>query len=143
MVFAENYQGNTIQDFRAKENSFKNCSFKQGNILNLEKLYKPNSIDVLLYRNALYHTLTTNKDIFGFERTVTKDAQEKMNSIAKQMNKVVKNYGLVVFGENESSTGVDSCIISKSMKNNGFVKYISSSTNITDNIWIKVKNINK
>ena len=128
----------TYQDIRAKEGSFSNCEFKLGDVLNLEQLYKPNSVNVLLYRNALYHTLCKG-DIF-FERFMKKDAPEQMESIAKQMNKVVKKHGLVVFGEDEFLQGIDSNVINESMKNNGFKKLTYNGKEL-NNVWVKVEDI--
>lgn len=48
---------------------------------------------------------------------VTKyDAAETMDLITKQMNKVLTDKGLVVFGENEFTQGVDACVIKKQWK---------------------------
>lgn len=127
----------TYQDYKAKDGTFKNCHFKQGDILKLEELYKPNSINVLLYRNALYHTLCEGNGPYRYSCI---DAQEKMDIIAKQMNKVVVQNGLVVFGEDEWSQGINYEIIKTSMENSGFKKLIKNENDV-DNIWIKVKNI--
>lgn len=129
----------TYQNFKAKVGSFDNCSYKQGDILNLEQLYKPNSVHALLYRNALYHTLCMPTPI---GRMNCDNAQEKMNNIAKQMNKVVKKDGLVVFGENENKMGNYADIINIAMKDNGFRKLVQNNQE-TDNVWVKVEDINE
>ncbi len=128
----------TFQNYKVADGAFDNCSFKQGNVLKLEQLYKPNSINVLLYRNALYHTLCHGNSLF---RIMNEDAQETMDSIAKQMNKVVKKQGLVVFGENEDLQGIDKKTVAKCMENNGFKKYILCGEEV-DNIWVKVEDLN-
>jgi chemotaxis methyl-accepting protein methylase len=127
----------TLQDYKEKT-GFDNCKFEQGDVLNLEKLYPQNSINVLLYRNALYHTLCHGDSRF---RLINEDAQETMDSIARQMNKVVKSGGLVVFGENEWMQGIDCKIVAKSMEKNGFRKYIHNGYE-KDNIWVKVEDLN-
>lgn len=119
------------QNVKAKKGSFLNCEFKQGNILNLENLYRQNSINVLLYRNAIYHNLCSS-----ILRDMREDASVVMNNISRQMNKVVKMQGLVVFGENEANRGIDVSVIEKAMKNNGFKMF-----NQKKNIWIKVREI--
>ena len=68
------------------------------------------------------------------------DSQDKMNDIAKQMNKVVKPQGLVVFGEEEYTQGVDTYVVKMSMENNGFKKLVENGEE-KDNIWVKVSNI--
>lgn len=120
-----------VVDFEINDkNSFDNCTFIEGNILNLEELYEPNSINVLLYRNALYHTLCTGN---GMLRMLKPDSKKIINGIAEQMNKIVKPQGLVVFGENEYNQGIDNALIKKAMENNGFKPYKNN-----DHIWIKV-----
>lgn len=127
----------TFQNFKEKGNSFDNCDFRQGDLLDLEKSYEPNSINILLYRNALYHTLCQGNSVFRF---MSDDSQDKMNDIAKQMNKVVKPQGLVVFGEEENMQGVNTNVVEMSMENNGFKKLVKNGEEI-DNIWVKVDNI--
>ena len=127
----------TFQNFKEKGKSFDNCDFRQGDLLDLEKSYEPSSINVLLYRNALYHTLCQGNSVFRF---MSDDAQDKMNDIAKQMNKVVKPQGLVVFGEEENMQGVNTNVVEMSMENNGFKKLVKNGEEI-DNIWVKVDNI--
>ena len=125
----------TVRDFTADMSHFKNCSFVQGDIMHLDSLYKPNSVNVLLYRNALYHTLCMGDNMFRFMKD---DAKDTMDLIAKQMNKILKPQGLVVFGEKEWLQGIDSEVINKAMENNGF-KLLQKAE--TDNIWVKAKDI--
>ncbi len=128
------------QDYRAKDGAFDNCTFEQGNIQKLEQLYKPSSVNVLLYRNALYHTLCDGDGI----RVVRDNAQATMNDIAKQMNKVVKEGGLVVFGENETREEIGGYypMIETSMKSNGFKKLTQNGEEL-DNVWVKVEDLNE
>lgn len=123
----------TVRDFSTDMGRFENCSFSQGDVMKLDELYKPNSVNVLLYRNALYHTLCKGNNMF---RCMKDDAQDTMDVIAKQMNKVVKPQGLVVFGEEEYMQGIDRKVIKKTMQNNGF-KLLQGGD--ADNIWVKVK----
>lgn len=125
----------TVADFEAKEHSFDNCSFILGDVTNIENMFQPDSINVLLYRNALYHTLCRGNNMM---RCMKDDAPETMDFIAKQMNKILKINGLVVFGENEFMQGVDTNIIEGVMKNNGFRLL---QQNYNDNIWVKCENI--
>lgn len=124
----------TYQDFEAKEGSFKNCSFKKGDVLDLEKLYdsKKSSINVLLYRYALYHTL---RDLDKGYRALLPNAKQIMGKIARQMNKVVKQDGLVVFGELEPDE-----IVEREMQKNGFRKLVYKNKEI-NNVWVKERNV--
>lgn len=125
----------TVRDFSTDMSRFDNCSFVQGDVMNLDKLYKPNSINALLYRNALYHTLCVGDSMY---RYMNEDAGDAMDAIAKQMNKVLKPQGLVVFGEEEYMQGINRNIIKKTMQNNGF-KLLQEEN--ADNIWVKIKDI--
>lgn len=124
----------TVRDFSTDMGHFENCHFAQGDIMELDKLYKPNSVNVLLYRNALYHTLCIGNNMY---RCMKEDAEDTMDIIAKQMNTILKPQGLVVFGEEEYMQGINRNTIKKIMKNNGF-KLLQETD--TDNIWVKVKN---
>ncbi len=126
-----------VTDFEAGEHSFDNCTFSVGDVMNLGQMYKPNSINVLLYRNALYHTLCKGDNMLRFMKD---DAPETMDSIAKQMNKILKPEGLVVFGEEEFMQGINTDIIKKAMGNNGF-KLLQPDINTNNNIWLKTENI--
>jgi len=128
----------TVADFETVEHAFDNCSFVVGNVTELEHMYKPDSINVLLYRNALYHTLCQGDNMMRFMKD---DAQETMDSIAKQMNKILKIKGLVVFGEEEGLQGINTNIIKEIMENNGFKLLQNDGEISNDNIWVKCKNI--
>ena len=66
-----------------------------------------------------------------------------MDNIAQQMNRVVKEGGLVVFGENEYLTGVGiEDVINSSMKSNGFKKHTQNGKEL-DNVWVKAEDLNE
>lgn len=128
----------TVADFETEDCAFENCSFDMGDITNIEHLYKPGSINVLLYRNALYHTLCKGDNMFRYMKD---DAPEIMDSIAKQMNKILKSKGLVVFGESEYLQGINPLVIKEIMENNGFKLLQIEGKDINDNIWVKCEDI--
>lgn len=100
-------------------------------------MYEPGSINVLLYKNALYHTLCKGDDMFRYMKD---NAPEIMDSIAKQMNKILKPEGLVVFGEEEYMQGINTDIIKRIMENNGF-KQLQQNNRNANNIWVKTEDI--
>lgn len=128
----------TVADFETGEHSFDNCTFKVGDLMNLEDLYKADSVNVLLYRNALYHTLCRGDNMM---RYMKEDAQETMDLIAKKMNKILKKQGLVVFGEEEFMQGINTNIIKETMDNNGFKLLESNNKNDNANIWVKIEDV--
>jgi len=97
----------------------KGCNFAIGNVLDLDKMYKENSIDVLLFKNTLYHLTckVDNGSLIGYRKH---DDEKTIANIAKQMGKVVKKGGLVVFGENEERQHVNVDRIRCEMIKNGF-----------------------
>lgn len=124
--------------FEAKEHAFDNCTFCVGDLMNLEQMYKPNSINVLLYRNALYHTLCKGDNMLRFMKD---DAFQTMDTIAKQMNKILKPEGLIVFGETEYMQGINPEIINEAMRNNGFKLLEPKDKDTNNNIWVKTEKI--
>lgn len=129
----------TVADFETGEHSFDNCTFSVGDVMDLENLYKADSVNVLLYRNALYHTLCTGDNMMRFMKD---DAQETIDLIAKKMNKILKKQGLVVFGEEEGfMQGIDRNIIKETMNNNGFKLLENNNKNDNDNIWVKIEDV--
>lgn len=129
----------TVADFETGEHSFDNCTFSLGDVMDLENLYKADSVNVLLYRNALYHTLCRGDNMM---RCMKDDAQETIDLIAKKMNKILKKQGLVVFGEKEGfMQGIDRNIIKETMDNNGFKLLESNNKNDNDNIWVKIEDV--
>ncbi|MCM1266222.1 MAG: methyltransferase domain-containing protein [Candidatus Gastranaerophilales bacterium] len=129
---------NTVAEFETEEHAFDNCSFVAGDVTNIENMYNPNSINVLLYRNALYHTLCNGDNMFRYMKD---DSPETMDSIAKQMNKVLKPNGLVVFGENERMQGIDTSVINEAMENNGFKLLPQRDEGCNNNIWVKCEDV--
>lgn len=125
----------TVADYQAPDNAFDNCHFCVGDITKLENIYEPDSVNVLLYRNALYHTLCIGDNMV---RIMGDDAEDTMDLIAKQMNKVVKTNGLVVFGEEEWIQGIDLGVIQEVMENNGFELLNEEEF---DNIWVKRQDV--
>ncbi len=127
----------TVVDLETEEHAFDNCTFGVGDVMNLEHMYEPGSINVLLYKNALYHTLCKGDDMFRYMKD---NAPEIMDSIAKQMNKILKPEGLVVFGEEEYMQGINTDIIKRIMENNGF-KQLQQNNRNANNIWVKTEDI--
>ena len=70
--------------YEKKLNRFANCSFVQGNILDIDNLCKNNSQDIILCRNVLYHL--DNADIESF---------------AKKAYKILKAGGMICIAPNE------------------------------------------
>ena len=130
------------QKFKVNRALLNNCNleFRYGDIRKLKDLFKEDSkIDVLLYRNALYHTLC-NKGNDVVERLPKATSERIMNSISKEMHRIVSDNGLVVFGEDEDLQGINKEEIFKCMIKNGFEPiYLNKNKEdkMNVNIWFK------
>lgn len=50
-----------FQEYKKSDEAFKNCEFICADLLDLDKMFQPNSQDVVLCRNVLYHLSNENK----------------------------------------------------------------------------------
>ena len=98
-----------------------NCNFFKGDVLNLDKMYKEKSVDLLLFRNTLYHLVSEPDYKCMRPRSVQRaDSRKTIDLLTQQMGKVVKPKGLVVFGEYEKEQNVDTRYLREAMLKNGF-----------------------
>lgn len=108
------------QLFKAKEGTFKNCNFMTGDILNTSKMFKPESVNLFLFRNALYHLVC--KDYGGMQRIMKPDSEDTIKNIATQIYDCLKPDGLLVFGEKEGIfQGIDKVKLYDILTAQGFV----------------------
>ena len=103
--------------YKLKEGE-KGCEFRKGDVFDIDKMYEKNSVDVLLFRNTLYH-LAGNGDNEHSINYNPNDNKKTINEIANKMGEVMKKGGLVVFGENEECQHVNVDYITDAMTKNG------------------------
>lgn len=108
---------NKYKRFKVKDNAFKNCEFKQGNILNIDEYFGKESVDILFFRNALYHLVCEGDQ---FSRKMNEEAEDIIRSIAKKANEIIKPDGFFVFGQSEYLQGIDTKLVYKIMEEEGF-----------------------
>ena len=113
----------TTTQYKISDEKMKHITFFEGDIKNLENMFEKSSVDVLLFRNAMYHLMC---EYNGSDRIQRKDAQEIALDIARQMAQVVKKDGLVVYGSEEKHQGIDTALVNKAMRNNGFEPLIAT-----------------
>lgn len=67
--FSENFESTNpkFHEYKKKDNTFENCSFIQGNIIDLTSYFKESSQDLILCRMVLYH-LTQEERIEFFKQ---------------------------------------------------------------------------
>jgi len=125
------------QDFIAKEGAFDNVDFMQGDILNTSQMFKKDSVDVFLFRNALYHLVCIGNSSI---RVMKPDAEETIKNIAEQIYDVLAPGGLLVFGEDEGIIqGIDDEIVSNVMKQQGFEPVIPNEADLSKRQGFKTK----
>ena len=116
------------------------CTFFKGDVLNIDKMFDKNSVNLFLLRNMLYLAACNVQDT-GLATSEREDARETINSIAKQLGDVVKPNGLVVFGEDEQDQKVNIEYITDAMTKNGF-EPVFRYKNKADFTWLYGKRYN-
>ena len=127
------YNPNDTRLYERKD-EMPNCKFFKGDVLNIDKMFEKNSVNVFLLRNMLY-LVTCEVLNSGLATGERQDAKNTINSIAKQLGEVVKPKGLVVFGENEQFQMVNIEYITDAMTKNGFEPVIRYK-NKEDFTWL-------
>lgn len=117
----------------AKENTFSNCEFTQGNILKLKEITKDEKADVITFSNALYHITTEEIGLTGI-REQKNDAEKIIEKLIQQIKENLKINGLFVIGEDEISQMFDSGELNKMMIKNGFEPLNKTDEHLA-NIW--------
>ena len=105
------------QEFQLKTGELKNCKFTQWDVLKTDKLLDKESCDVFLFRNALYHLVCRGSE---YLRIMKSDAAVTIENLAKQIHKVLKPGGLLVFGENEAKEGINKNVLFEILTKIGF-----------------------
>lgn len=127
--------------YRVKPEKANMCDFVQGDITNLDEIAQNNSVNVLLFRNALYHLLTDINEINTQFRIPKSD-----NEIIKILGKIVdsahsklsKN-GLFVLGNNEGLQTFKPELIKKVLRERGFVPILGEDNMYSvPSVWQKV-----
>jgi chemotaxis methyl-accepting protein methylase len=128
-----NFETST-KKYKLKEGKAQNCSFIEGNVLDIENLVN-GKVDAILYRNSLYHMICYN-DI-NEERAVLPQANNIIKNIIVKFKNKLKDNGLLVLGEKEDQeTLIPYPKISEIIEKNGFKKY-EQDNSVIENIWIK------
>ncbi len=115
-------QTHYTQYFQLKDDTLKkDCQFKQGDIMEMDTILKPESTEIILFRNALYH-LITEKETPG--RRSAKYASETntiLNELFSKIHTALSKEGLFVLGEQEDyQTMEQGELIYKALEDAGF-----------------------
>ncbi|MBQ8475812.1 hypothetical protein IJ531_02005 [bacterium] len=113
--------------YKMREDAFPNCKFFTGDVSDIDKYYEKDSVDVLLFRNVLYHLTCDFGDDLS-QRNKKENSSQITNSLAQKMASVVRKEGLVVLGEDDYFEGGATKEFESAMLQNGFEPvYLRSS----------------
>lgn len=125
--------------FRIKDID-KNCEFKNGNIMDLEKtLPLDRSNHLFTFKNAMYHLITDN-NYCQSESLEPAKATAVLNKIFTDINKALVKKGLFVMGELEHLQHNEMHLVDKSLLEHGFLP-VRMPDRPYLNIWKKVKEV--
>ena len=116
--------------FNVRADKVKDCYFVQGDILKMDKFIKPDSVDVLTFRNALFH-LTEIYD----KPQITKEKKVLvLEKLFDQVNTVLKIGGLFVLGNHHRDID-NKDYINKILQSKGFTPALYNNA---DTDWASV-----
>ncbi len=122
--------------FLIKPEKKSTCTFKTGDILELDKIVPKKSADVILFRNALYH-LTTYEAYDRKAPLPDKLIKPAIEQVVIQLHKALNKGGLFVLGTHPSDHFENSGkIIHDTLKNHHFVPVFIE--NKLPSIWQKL-----
>lgn len=121
--------------YKLKDSKAHNCRFVQGDIMDIDKFTSNEKADVILFRNSLYHLVST--ECFAGFRYPKKDAEITVAKLGNKFKNGLNDNGIVVFGENEfEQMGTSSQFVPAIMKRLGF-KPLDETENHFPTIWQK------
>ena len=118
---------------KIKDGKLGNCTFKEGDILNLADVTSGEKADVITFSNAMYH-LTTDDVANGMMRICKKNSEEVVRNIAKNVKENLNSNGIFVLGENEITQMMDSTTVPKVFKELGF-EPLNKTEEHFENVW--------
>ncbi len=89
---------NKTKNFKVKDNKAGDCKFAQGDILKLDEFLEPNSVNVLTFRNALYHLTTTRTEMGVHLSRPNKEIESMLDDLFGKIRKVLTKDGIFVLG---------------------------------------------
>jgi len=118
---------------KVKDDKLANCTFKEGDILNLKEVTGGEKADVITFSNAMYH-LTTDDVANGMLRVPKENSEEFVRNIAKNVKENLNPNGIFVLGENETTQMMDATTVPKVFKELGF-EPLNKTEEHLENVW--------
>ncbi len=124
--------------FQLKDDSLKkHCQFKQGDIMEIDRILEPDSTEIVLFRNALYHLITKENLGRRYPKRIVK-TRPVLNEFFSKIHTALSENGLFVLGENENhQTTRLGQLIHEELENAGF-KPIHFIDGEVPSVWQKI-----
>jgi chemotaxis methyl-accepting protein methylase len=121
---------------KLKADKINNCTFKVGNIEDINTLTNGEKSDIILFKNAIYHLIT--EDIGeNLLRVLQKNGEEIAENLILKLKNNLNKDGLICFGEDEDYQMSGYEIIPKIMKRLGF-NPLNKTEEHEANVWRKL-----
>ena len=125
-----------IRFVKLKEGEVNNCTFKQGDIRDIQTLTEGEKSDVIFFKNAIYHLISDDKDR-GLIRVTKHNGEQIAENLITKFRDNLNENGLVVFGEEEAFQTMDKEIMPRVMKKLGF-EPLNETEEHEANVWRKI-----
>ena len=139
-IFSKNYFKETVEKkhYTLKPQKANNCTFEQGDIMDIEQITGKKKADVITFTNSLYHLITNEID--GIIRFPREDMEEVCTNLFQRIKNSLNKDGILVLGEEEKVQCVDkNGTIVKVLEQLGF-QPLNKTKSKDANIW-QVTNI--
>lgn len=118
---------------KLRNNKATNCSFMQGDILELDKIANGEKADIITFTNAMYHLICDNV-ISGGWRFLKKNAEETVQKLVHNIKENLNPNGIFVLGEDELLQTLNSDLVPKILKKEGF-EPLNKTSEHEANVW--------
>ena len=121
---------------KLKDGEINNCTFKVGDIRDIETLTNGEKSDVIFFKNAIYHMISDDVGANTF-RVIKPNGEIIAENIIKKLKNNLNENGLIVFGEEEVFQTGDKDLVPRVMKRLGF-EPLNETEEHEANVWRKI-----
>ena len=125
-----------VKFVKLKDGEINNCTFKVGDIRDLDTLTNGEKSDVIFFKNAIYHMISDDVGANLF-RVIKSDGESIAENIITKFRANLNDNGLVVFGEEEVFQTGDKELVPRVMKRLGF-EPLNETEEHEANVWRKI-----
>lgn len=123
--------------YRLKPEKTGLCDFVQGDITKLDNIAQDGEVDVLLFRNALYHLIT--KDVIQGMRLPKprEESQPILEKVFEEIRRKLSGNGILVLGNDETMQTLDGGLTQEVLFKKGFRPIFKDSEEFSC-VWQKI-----